>query len=326
MTCADAAVLAFDVGDRRSFRFDTIEEVAHVIDDRIQLARAFGAGGVVEVVDGEGLSWERLLLKVFDRFARDGSSVYEDASLGAGEHDAVATIVFDCHHHAVAVGVLRFEIDGDVETIRTGFRVLRCCFDLNRQVIDGPLADVDVVCSPVGHLPAGVFVPPAECVVRSLGDERHVGRLALPHVPVEVRWNRMSFERSADFVLAENHIDSLEFTESSRPNDFDGETKSRVAALPRTDLYDTFGFFDDFEQLLALVDRKCQRFFAVHIFARAAGVDDHLCVPMIGRADDDDIDVLAFQHVAIVFECLPVCCRMKPLPDRERVCQRRRRQ
>ena len=55
-------------------------------------------------------------------------------------------------------------------------------FDADRTLVgavllDGPLGDIDVVGAPVGHLAAGVFVPPAELVVRARVAVGIAGRL-----------------------------------------------------------------------------------------------------------------------------------------------------
>ena len=69
---------------------------------------------------------------------------------------------------------------------------------------DGPLGDIDVVCAPIGELAAGVFIPPAEFVMRAAGGIPRIRgtsaalnvidqwRLTLPHVPIQ-------FGRHIDF-------------------------------------------------------------------------------------------------------------------------------
>ena len=43
-----------------------------------------------------------------------------------------------------------------------------------------------------------------------------------------------------------------------------------------------------------------QRFFDIDVFAGLAGVDRHRDMPVIGRADEYGIDVLAFENFVIV--------------------------
>ena len=62
---------------------------------------------------------------------------------------------------------------------------------------DGPLADVDVVGAPVGHLAAGVLVPPAEVAVAAMLAIVDLRRLAQPHVPVQLGGRLDRGERAA---------------------------------------------------------------------------------------------------------------------------------
>lgn len=54
------------------------------------------------------------------------------------------------------------------------------------------------------------------------------------------------------------------------------------------------------DHCLAFSNRERQRLFAVHIFACAASSDRGESMPMVGRADDDRIDVLAVEPFAVV--------------------------
>ena len=74
-----------------------------------------------------------------------------------------------------------------------------------------------------------------------------------------------------------------------------------IAPLPRSDLHDAAGFRYHSADELALVDRERQRLLAIHVLAGATGIDEHLRVPMVGRANRDDVDVAAREQVAIVF-------------------------
>ena len=49
-----------------------------------------------------------------------------------------------------------------------------------------------------------------------------------------------------------------------------------------------------------LVDRVGHRLFAVDVLARLHGVDGHLGVPVVGRGDQDSVDVLAIEEPAVV--------------------------
>lgn len=52
---------------------------------------------------------------------------------------------------------------------------------------------------------------------------------------------------------------------------------------------------NSFDDLLALIDGERERFLGVDVFPGVGGADVDECVPMIGRAVDDDVDVFAFE-------------------------------
>jgi hypothetical protein len=62
------------------------------------------------------------------------------------------------------------------------------------------------------------------------------------------------------------------------------------------------GLLDDFTNLDSFVDCQSKGFLAVDVLSGAAGVDEHLCVPMVRGADGYDIDILSGEEFAIVFE------------------------
>src|SRR5207247_2778970 len=113
--------------------------------------------------------------------------------------------------HAVGVGEDGLEVGMAVVLTFYPGRWRAAALDLDRAAVihvEGPLGDVVVVDAPVGHLAAGIRIPPAELVVavgedltgrltprRSLAaalhlDEaiRHLRRLAEPEVRGPIRW------------------------------------------------------------------------------------------------------------------------------------------
>ena len=52
-----------------------------------------------------------------------------------------------------------------------------------------------MVSTPVRHFATGVFIPPAKVPVTTLCNVVDTGRLALPHIPVQVRWRTGRVER-----------------------------------------------------------------------------------------------------------------------------------
>ena len=73
-----------------------------------------------------------------------------------------------------------------------------------------------------------------------------------------------------------------------------------VAALLRADLHDAARLLDDLAEDLAFVDRQRQRLLGVDVLAGLAGGDVDGRVPMVGRAVDDHVDVVAVEQLAVV--------------------------
>jgi len=73
-----------------------------------------------------------------------------------------------------------------------------------------------------------------------------------------------------------------------------------VAPLLRADLEHAARLAGHPADPLALVNRQRQRFLTVHILAGAHRRDGDGGVPVVGRADGDDLDVLAVQQLAVV--------------------------
>ena len=52
-------------------------------------------------------------------------------------------------------------------------------------------------------------------------------------------------------------------------------------------------FFCGFDERLAVVDMLHHRLFAVDVLAGVHGVDGDILVPVVGRGDDDGVDIRA---------------------------------
>ncbi len=176
--------------------------------------------------------------------------------------------------------------------------------DFDRQAIDGPLRDIDVMGSPVGHLAAAVLIPPAERVVGSLGNIRHVRGLSLPQVPVEVTGHRRGWKRSARGIRTGGTSDFSEPAKMPGTHHLGSQAKTMIASLPGSDLDNRIGRADFATQHLALVDGQRQRFLAVDIFSRTGRVNQHFGMPMIGRSNQNHIDIVAGQEIVIVLKDL----------------------
>ena len=101
-----------------------------------------------------------------------------------------------------------------------------------------PLGDVVVMGAPVGHLAAGVLVPPAELVVASFGDVGNIGRGAQPEVPVEALGNGGFLERPADRVVADPGLDGVNPAEPAVAHQLAGQSIARIGPLLAAGLED----------------------------------------------------------------------------------------
>ena len=63
---------------------------------------------------------------------------------------------------------------------------------------------------------------------------------------------------------------------------------------------DLLGLLGRLGDAAGLVDRVRHRLFAVDVLAGLHGVDRHLGVPVVGRGDQDDVDVLVVKDLAVV--------------------------
>ena len=66
------------------------------------------------------------------------------------------------------------------------------------------------------------------------------------------------------------------------------------------DLQHAAGFLGLLRHLARLVDGERHRLFEVNVFAGLEGVDRHRRVPMVGRGDENTVDVGARQQIMVV--------------------------
>ena len=135
-------------------------------------------------------SWGSGSLMIFSSLASIRLAVDEDPALLADEPVAVLTVAGGDQPGAVGVGVGDGEVwDGSCSCSACPTASPPTAVTATGPVSsmpEAPLGDVVVVRAPVGHLAAGVLVPPAELVMAALLDVGHVGGRALPEVPVEL--------------------------------------------------------------------------------------------------------------------------------------------
>ena len=82
---------------------------------------------------------------------------------------------------------------------------------------------------------------------------------------------------------------------------FAGFLKVRHTTLLHPNLHNAFVFFLSVESVLPFREIVGQRLFDIHILAGGAGVHRHGNMPVIGRADQDRVDVLALENFHVIF-------------------------
>ena len=173
-------------------------------------------------------------------------------------------------------------------------------------LVQGPLGDVEVVGTPVGHLAAGVLVPPAELVVAvrlvallAIGDLR--GR-AEPEVPVQALGDGRLRERAARRVAADAALDGLDLADAAGADQLDrqAEHAAELGALLAAGLQDAAGVLDHLLDRQRLGDGQRQRLLAVDVLAGLERLDGDLGVPVVGRGDEQAVERLVVDEVAVV--------------------------
>jgi hypothetical protein len=115
--------------------------------------------------------------------------------------------------------------------------------------------------------------------------------------------------------------DVLKFSEAAIANEFACEAEITIAALLAADLQNAFVVANGFHEAFAFIDRQCQRLLGVNVFACFEGEQINESVPMIGRAGDDRMDIVALHQLAkiiILLGRLAVFC--EPFGSGVRMC------
>jgi hypothetical protein len=140
-------------------------------------------------------------------------------------------------------------------------------------------------------------VEPAEVIQAAGLVEGHLRRRTEPHVPLRRRQGRTD-------RLGESRHDVAERADTRAPHlaDVTAAKKRaralvmRARALLRADLDDAFVRARRVQHPFAFAVGMRQRFLDVDILARCARQNRHQRVPMVGRRDDDRVDVGTLQH------------------------------
>ena len=171
--------------------------------------------------------------------------------------------------------------------------------------IHRPVGDVHLVGAPVGNRSTAKFPGPApsrEIFGRADGAEGGVvvdeRAGAAPAGPVEAGRQGLGGEVVGNRRSPEMDVDGVDAPEHTVAHEFDGGAELRRGALLGTGLEHTFGVAHGLHHGDGLVDIVGQRFFAIHILARAHGGDGDEGVPVVGRGDEHRVDVGAREQLA----------------------------
>src|SRR5262245_24937999 len=280
------AVADFDVADRRLPALDAVQPVAVVV----------AAGVQPHVLVGQRL------LQNLRRVRRDLAPVDVDRALLADERRAAGLVVAADHLHAVGVGVNHFHPLRHL--VPVVLVVAGPGLGLDRAAVvhaEAPLGDVQVVGAEVGHLPAGVVPEEAEQVVDVLGVVRLLRRGAEPEVVVQLRRRvAVGHGRAGEVDAGDADLDGGDLAELAVADQLAGLAELLGGALLAAGLDDAVVLAGCLDHRPPLGDGQAERLLAVDVLAGLAGVDGDQGVPVVGHGDDDGIDVLAVEQLAVV--------------------------
>ena len=160
--------------------------------------------------------------------------------------------------------------------------------------------------APVRHRAAGIFVEIAKGHMRLLLHILRRRRRTLPHIPVETGGHGSFLERPLAATMRQPDIDVLELAQAAVADQLTGKAEILVTTLLAAGLENAFGFAHGFHQSFPFVDRQRERFLTVNILARLERGEIDQRVPMVGRAIDDEMNVIALEQLAEILVRLRV--------------------
>src|SRR5262249_42301492 len=99
---------------------------------------------------------------------------------------------------------------------------------------------------------------------------------------------------------ADVHLDHLDLADAAAADILDGGAELAVGALLAAGLQDAVELAHRVDHGRGLVGGQRQRLLAVNVLLRLAGIDGEDGVPVVGGGDDDGVDVVALEEVAVV--------------------------
>lgn len=279
--------------------FHAVEEIAGMLG-----AHGFGGAGAPAHFD-HGTAFEGFS----DDFPAAG--IEDEGGIGTGEHDAMLAAVgteaaLDLVFPDERVG--GEVVDGDLGVGGFGIvlkEVLAAGGDdaLRPFGAHGPESDVDEVDAPVGHETAGIVPEPAEVEVEAVFVEGAGGCGAEPEVVIDAGGDGGVGGAAGvlDPVEVGPAADLADFADLSGADQFDGFGIVLAAAPVGAHLGDAIVAAGGIAEDAAFADGGGEGLFDVNILASLEGGEGGDGVPVIGGADGDDVDVLAFDDTAEVF-------------------------
>ena len=131
-----------------------------------------------------------------------------------------------------------------------------------------------------------------------LGIVHDLLRRAEPHIPVEAGLHRLFFQIVGLAGIAELAFDAIDLSDHAVQNQLAGDAELFTRALHRAGLKDALGRVHLFHERNGLMHVVGQRLLAVDVFARAQRRQTLDGVPVVGRGDADQVDVLAGDQLA----------------------------
>ena len=282
--CGDSG---FDWGVGFLSGSDAIEEILEVVD-----------GAVAEAVCFDYRHVFRLCVFVIDS---EAAAVDLQGCFCAAELEAA--VVDGRSHHALVGHIEAGIAESGLNSVRT-FPLFEDEFiaehlRLARLVgFHGPVCDIDPVGEEIGHRAAAKIPEPAPAVELFFG-ERLVRSAAEPLLPIEGLGVAGLRSHEKVVVLPPVRSDLRDAPEAAAVNEIDGIAEVAPTALLHAALQNLFTGADRMLECGTFLNGVSDGLFEIDVFAGGQGVDSHAHMPVVGRCDDDGVELL-LEDLAIV--------------------------
>ena len=155
-----------------------------------------------------------------------------------------------------------------------------------------------MVCAPVRHRAARVFIPKPKRPMAALFHVIRHRRGPEPEIPIQSRRHRRGRKRPCAQPRRQPHLGLLQFPNAPIPHEFTGQPKARRTPLLRARLQHDSALLHSPDEPAPFVNGKRERLLAINIFARPRRAEIHQRVPVVGRGVNDDVHIVAFEDLA----------------------------